>query len=157
MDSSAILRTRRLVLRVKRVTTSAAADSYNVQLRGIVQSGGENRALGAATLILGSQLRQALGVLPPGLRPRHPPFKLSEWASHSGPPSSTPLGGSSTWRAGSSRDRSEGLSAADLPTGGPLEARLAGVVVAALKEVFDRDSVRLEMERSQIDAERRAG
>ena len=50
---------------------------------------------------------------------------------------------------------SEGLSAADLPTGGPLEARLAGVVVAALKEAFDRDSVRMEMERSQIDAERR--
>jgi hypothetical protein len=36
-----------------------------------------------------------------------------------------------------------------------MEARLAGVVVAALKEVFDRDSVRLEMERAQIDAERR--
>ena len=50
---------------------------------------------------------------------------------------------------------SEGLSAANLPTGGPLEARLAGVVVAALKEAFDRDSVRMEMERSQIDAERR--
>jgi hypothetical protein len=43
------------------------------------------------------------------------------------------------------------------PTSGPLglEARLAGVVVAALKEAFDRDSARLEMERSQIDAERR--
>ena len=41
--------------------------------------------------------------------------------------------------------------------GGPLgliEARLAGVVVAALKEAFDRDSARLEMERSQIEAER---
>jgi hypothetical protein len=38
---------------------------------------------------------------------------------------------------------------------GQMEARLAGVVVAALKEVFDRDSVRLEMERAQIDAERR--
>jgi hypothetical protein len=49
----------------------------------------------------------------------------------------------------------EGLSGANLPTGGPLEARLAGVVVAALKEAFDRDSVRMEMERSQIDAERR--
>ena len=36
-----------------------------------------------------------------------------------------------------------------------MEARLAGVVMAALKEVFDRDSVRLEMERAQIDAERR--
>ena len=38
--------------------------------------------------------------------------------------------------------------------GGPLEARLAGVVVAALKEAFDRDHVRLELERDQIDAER---
>lgn len=41
--------------------------------------------------------------------------------------------------------------------GGPLgliEARLAGVVVAALKEAFDRDSTRLELERSQIEAER---
>ena len=35
-----------------------------------------------------------------------------------------------------------------------LEARLAGVMVAALKEVFDRDSRRLELERSQADAER---
>jgi hypothetical protein len=32
---------------------------------------------------------------------------------------------------------------------------LTGVLVAALKEVFDRDSARLELERSQIDAERR--
>jgi hypothetical protein len=39
--------------------------------------------------------------------------------------------------------------------GGPLEARLAGVVVAALKEAFDRDHQRLELEREQIEAERR--
>ena len=32
---------------------------------------------------------------------------------------------------------------------------MAGVLVAALKEAFDRDSTRLEMERSQIEAERR--
>jgi hypothetical protein len=38
--------------------------------------------------------------------------------------------------------------------GGPLEARLAGVVVAALKEAFDRDTRRLELEREQIEAER---
>ena len=38
--------------------------------------------------------------------------------------------------------------------GGPLEARLAGVVVAALKEAFDRDSRRLELEREHIEAER---
>jgi len=37
---------------------------------------------------------------------------------------------------------------------GGLEARLAGVVVAALKEAFDRDTRRLELERAQIDAER---
>ena len=36
-----------------------------------------------------------------------------------------------------------------------LETRLAGVVVAALKEAFDRDRVRMELERSQIEAERR--
>jgi hypothetical protein len=38
--------------------------------------------------------------------------------------------------------------------GGPLEARLAGVVVAALKEAFDRDTRRLELEREQLAAER---
>jgi hypothetical protein len=37
---------------------------------------------------------------------------------------------------------------------GQLETRLAGVVVAALKEAFDRDRVRMDLERSQIDAER---
>jgi hypothetical protein len=38
---------------------------------------------------------------------------------------------------------------------GQLEARLAGVVVAALKEAFDRDRARMDLEQSQIDAERR--
>ncbi len=37
---------------------------------------------------------------------------------------------------------------------GLLEARFAGVVVAALKEAFDRDSRRLELEREQMEAER---
>jgi hypothetical protein len=37
---------------------------------------------------------------------------------------------------------------------GGIEARLAGVVVAALKEAFDRDTRRLEMERQQLEAER---
>ena len=37
---------------------------------------------------------------------------------------------------------------------GALETRLAGVLVAALKEAFDRDSTRLELERSQLEAER---
>ena len=43
------------------------------------------------------------------------------------------------------------------PGGGPLgqlETRLAGVVVAALKEAFDRDRARMDLERSQMDAER---
>jgi hypothetical protein len=39
-------------------------------------------------------------------------------------------------------------------TPGGLEARMAGVVVAALKEAFDRDSRRLELEREQLAAER---
>jgi len=38
--------------------------------------------------------------------------------------------------------------------GGSLEARLAGVVVAALKEAFDRDTRRLDLERQQLAAER---
>ena len=37
---------------------------------------------------------------------------------------------------------------------GGIEARLAGVVVSALKEAFDRDSRRLDLEREQIEAER---
>src|SRR5918999_1433240 len=37
---------------------------------------------------------------------------------------------------------------------GQLETRLAGVVVAALKEAFDRDRARLDLERSHLDAER---
>src|SRR5439155_27012886 len=39
------------------------------------------------------------------------------------------------------------------PLGG-LETRLAGVVVAALKEAFDRDTHRLELERAELEAER---
>jgi hypothetical protein len=38
---------------------------------------------------------------------------------------------------------------------GQLEARLAGVLVSALKEAFDRDRVHLEMEREQIEQERK--
>ena len=40
------------------------------------------------------------------------------------------------------------------PALGGIEARLAGVVVAALKEAFDRDHQRLELERAQMEAER---
>lgn len=38
---------------------------------------------------------------------------------------------------------------------GAFEARLAGVVVGALKEAFDRDRHRLDLEREQLEAERR--
>jgi hypothetical protein len=38
---------------------------------------------------------------------------------------------------------------------GQIEARLTGVVVAALKEAFDRDHARLEFERAQLDEQRR--
>ena len=45
--------------------------------------------------------------------------------------------------------------AADLAPGGTsLEHRLAGVVVAALKEAFDRDRARMDLERETLDAER---
>ena len=37
---------------------------------------------------------------------------------------------------------------------GTLETHLAGVVVAALKEAFERDSRRLDFERQQVEAER---
>jgi len=49
--------------------------------------------------------------------------------------------------------RDQQLEAASRAPGG-LEARLAGVVVAALKEAFDRDSRRLDLEREQLAAER---
>jgi hypothetical protein len=41
--------------------------------------------------------------------------------------------------------------------GGPLaqlESRLTGVLVAALKEAFDRDKARMDLERAHLDAER---
>jgi hypothetical protein len=47
--------------------------------------------------------------------------------------------------------------AAGGPAGGPLgqlETRLAGVVVAALKEAFDRDRARMDLERAHMDSER---
>ena len=39
--------------------------------------------------------------------------------------------------------------------GSQIEARLTNVVMAALKEAFDRDHARLELERSQLDEQRR--
>jgi hypothetical protein len=58
----------------------------------------------------------------------------------------------------SGRFRRRSADGATLPdaagrAGGPLEARLAGVLVAALKEAFDRDRVRMELERSQVETE----
>src|SRR3954447_8522757 len=38
---------------------------------------------------------------------------------------------------------------------GQIETRLTNVVVAALKEAFDRDHARLELERAQIEEQRR--
>jgi hypothetical protein len=48
-----------------------------------------------------------------------------------------------------------GLAPLGEPGAGSLEHRLAGVVVAALKEAFDRDRARLDLERAQLEAERR--
>jgi len=49
---------------------------------------------------------------------------------------------------------SQQLEAGGRVAPGALEARLAGVVVAALKEAFDRDARRIEFEREQAAAER---
>jgi hypothetical protein len=51
---------------------------------------------------------------------------------------------------------SEPPAPVDQPAGplGQLETRLAGVVVAALKEAFDRDRARMDLERTQMEAER---
>ena len=57
-------------------------------------------------------------------------------------------------KAAAAQDEPQQLQAAAHAPGG-LEARLAGVVVAALKEAFDRDSRRLELERELAEAERR--
>jgi hypothetical protein len=53
-----------------------------------------------------------------------------------------------------SGDTSAGLEPGARGLGG-IETRLAGVVVAALKEAFERDTRRLELEREQLEAERR--
>ena len=59
--------------------------------------------------------------------------------------------------AGKFRPKSDPGQAVSPPAEGQpggLEARLAGVVVAALKEAFDRDRARMDLERAQADAER---
>ena len=53
--------------------------------------------------------------------------------------------------------RAEGSDVVPAQSSGPLgalETRLAGVVVAALKEAFDRDKARMDLERETIEAER---
>lgn len=59
--------------------------------------------------------------------------------------------------SGKLRSRIGGLSVPEAPNGSPgmLETRLAGVVVAALKEAFDRDRARMDLERTQVESERR--
>jgi hypothetical protein len=63
-------------------------------------------------------------------------------------------GSSGTAGQGGSRREGDLLSSAG-GVGGALEARLAGVLVAALKEAFDRDRTRLELEQAQLETERR--
>lgn len=48
-----------------------------------------------------------------------------------------------------------GLTASPAGLAGHVEARLTNVVVAALKEAFDRDHARLELERAQLDEQQR--
>ena len=48
----------------------------------------------------------------------------------------------------------EGAPLAPAGALGQLETRLAGVVVAALKEAFDRDRARMDLERTQMESER---
>lgn len=55
----------------------------------------------------------------------------------------------------SKSDTSLSQTAAAQGLAGQIEARLTNVVVAALKEAFDRDHARLELERAQIEEERR--
>ena len=50
-------------------------------------------------------------------------------------------------------EEAESSAVANRP-GGQLEARMTGVIVAALKEAFDRDANRLELEREQAERER---
>jgi hypothetical protein len=51
-------------------------------------------------------------------------------------------------------DELEPSGAANRAPTGQLEARMTGVVVAALKEAFDRDARRLDLEREQMERER---
>jgi len=48
----------------------------------------------------------------------------------------------------------KGIASAGSAPFAQLETRLAGVLVAALKEAFDRDKARMDLERAHLDAER---
>ncbi len=61
---------------------------------------------------------------------------------------------SGRFRRGASSDEMPQSPSQPLGALGQLETRLAGVVVAALKEAFDRDRARMDLERAQFDAER---
>jgi hypothetical protein len=64
----------------------------------------------------------------------------------------------STLAGAAGKMRNPGAVEPSAGAGGPLgqlETRLAGVVVAALKEAFDRDRARMDLERSQMESERR--
>jgi hypothetical protein len=65
--------------------------------------------------------------------------RFKEGSSPPPPPEAAPAAASS---------HAQGLS-------GQIEARLTNVVVAALKEAFDRDHARLELERAQMEEDRR--
>jgi hypothetical protein len=54
-----------------------------------------------------------------------------------------------------SPEPSQAMSSQAQGLAGQIETRLTNVVVAALKEAFDRDHARLELERAQLEEERR--
>jgi hypothetical protein len=64
------------------------------------------------------------------------------------------LGATDVMRWAKNRAAAPGPGAVDRPAAAGIEARLAGVVVAALREAFDRDHQRLEIERQRIEEER---
>lgn len=56
--------------------------------------------------------------------------------------------------AGGRRAEPNDVAPVQRPAAGALEARLAGVVVAALKEAFDRDKARMDLERETVERDR---
>jgi hypothetical protein len=58
-------------------------------------------------------------------------------------------------KGGATPDDTSVPEAARPGLGGPIEARLTNLLVVALKEAFDRDHTRLELERARMEDERR--